>query len=802
MTSTRVSTSKSKEHPKRQRRASTKFDNSSSNNDDDPAPPVPRTDDEVKNKSKTDNTKEGKAKAADPAKGKADTEEVESTTTEKKASLQQNTKAASKAKGGNNHEKTSAPKNAKEDYEAAEKIEAANKSDNDTDDSSMAAEQKEARVKEVGVRVKVATQQMKGKQFALVNDHDLSEGGSSGGQSPPLAETRKKPPKITIRMGKGKKKEEEEVEDAAAPTNTTEEEEADDDVIEAKEGGAVESTSETEDTTTKSDMKRARDEETYEEEQAVGEAAEVEKAPPAKKARVSQYGNDIDPKRLCIMDGCDKYKKARCGGYCLFHYDALSDEERAEIIKENEMKKLKMAPEKKRCKVEGCGKYFKARHDGFCLTCYREFHGIAKNGPSSFGGELPPVEMIGVGNDLAMSVLPPVISEICVPAVAGRAQSGPKPSKYCIFDGCMKYKQKGCLGYCLTHKQFGDPELHRLQKENAAAESAIKRKSVNRSSLCKVEGCDKYKQANCNGYCLEHVKSKKAYDDDDLEDVTKVRVRCDTRLQNGFCVAILSEESRDKLGLKRPMPMSDEDEVSDDPMPDEDEDGKVGADVDVEMEQNNDNGDGKELSAAEDTPAPTIGQPDFEISDVIRRKENGAVLCRAVGCLKIAQTKDDGFCRTHYNRFQISTGQIESWQCKCGERIAISSLRCGRCHRWKDGHHPSSSPQKTPSSSAGKFYKPKTCVPADAGVEISDVLLKNARGRPLCKVIGCGKAEQSNNDGFCRTHFNLFAIKDYEEDSSEKWTCVCGEEWSITQKRCGNSSCQKVSSLFLIHACF
>jgi len=189
---------------------------------------------------------------------------------------------------------------------------------------------------------------------------------------------------------------------------------------------------------------------------------------------------------------------------------------------------------------------------------------------------------------------------------------------------------------------------------------------------------------------------------------------------------------------------------------------------------------------------------------VIRRKENGALMCKAVGCPKIAQTKDDGFCRNHYNRFMISTGQCESWDCKCGEKIATTSLRCGKCHRWKNGHHPAyaSSPQKSPAASPyAATSEPRTYVPADADVEISDVILKNERGRPLCKVIGCGKAEQTHNDGFCRTHFNEFAIPTdgAEEDTSEKWTCECGEEWSVRQKRCGNTSCQKVSSLFCEH---
>jgi hypothetical protein len=227
--------------------------------------------------------------------------------------------------------------------------------------------------------------------------------------------------------------------------------------------------------------------------------------------------------------------------------------------------------------------------------------------------------------------------------------------------------------------------------------------------------------------------------------------------------------------------MSDEYETSDD-------------DDDVEAEQ------GEEPPSAVAKAGQPDFQPDFKVSNVIRRKENGALMCKAVGCPKIAQTKDDGFCRNHYNRYMISTGRCESWNCKCGEKIAITSLRCGKCHRWKDGHHPAytSSPQKSPAASSyAATSQPRTYVPDDAKVEISDVILKNERGRPLCKVIGCGKAEQSHNDGFCRTHFNEFAIltDGAEEEASEKWTCECGEEWSIRQKRCGNSSCQKVSSL-------
>lgn len=569
------------------------------------------------------------------------------------------------------------------------------------------------------VRVRLNKKLLKGDRTALINDCVMNHDDGDGQL---IAIQKKKSPKITIRVGK---KNEEGQHKNSNDVTVNEEK-----IVKRKQGDANEE-------------KKGSDVDSQQQQQQ-------QQSPPPKKVKISQFGNDIDPKRLCIIDGCEKYKKARCGGHCLSHYERLSDAEKEEIAKENELKKLKVAPEKKRCKVKGCTKYFKSKHDGFCLTCYREHQDGKKTADMTRDDE----------------------DERSLPITStAMASEGTKSAKHCNFEGCMRYKQKGCIGYCLTHKQFADPEQRRLENEVAAAQSAIKKKA-NKSSLCKFVGCDKYKQANCNGYCLQHVKAKKAYEDDDLEDVTKVRVRCETRLQNGFCVAILSDDDRTKLGLERPPSIADEDEDGDYHHDDED---------DVEMDTS--------------STASSAGRPDFEVSTDIRRKENGALLCKAVGCPKIAQTKDNGFCRTHYNRFMISTGQCESWECKCGEKIATSSLRCGKCHRWKDGHHPaSSSPQKSPGVASSN--KPMTRIPENSGVEISNVILKNERGRPLCKVIGCGKAEQAHNDGFCRTHFNEFAIlSDDAED--EKWTCECGEEWSIRNKRCGNTSCQKVGSFFL-----
>lgn len=85
----------------------------------------------------------------------------------------------------------------------------------------------------------------------------------------------------------------------------------------------------------------------------------------------------------------------------------------------------------------------------------------------------------------------------------------------------------------------------------------------------------------------------------------------------------------------------------------------------------------------------------------------------------------------------------------------------------EDGKHPPNNPKK--KSPANMVFPAKkegglvaatavpqksgaglTYVPPDAGVQISSTVRTNEKGRSLCKVIGCPKMDQSNNDGFCR----------------------------------------------------
>jgi hypothetical protein len=215
--------------------------------------------------------------------------------------------------------------------------------------------------------------------------------------------------------------------------------------------------------------------------------------------------------------------------------------------------------------------------------------------------------------------------------------------------------------------------------------------------------------------------------------------------------------------------------------------------------------DGEDDADAVDAAARSLGKKlnddmlDFAVSSTSIKKTNGSLKCRAVSCPKNCQGNSDGFCRAHHNQFLICTGQCESWVCVCGSKIVDFMARCGTCHRWRDGKHPLSStspPGKRLKNNAGDAVEVAlTYVPPDADVHISEVQLTNGTGRSLCKVIGCGKLDQSYNDGFCRMHFNMFAVLDAEGDDAdlESWTCLCGHTIRGSQKRCGN--CNKVKLL-------
>jgi len=169
------------------------------------------------------------------------------------------------------------------------------------------------------------------------------------------------------------------------------------------------------------------------------------------------------------------------------------------------------------------------------------------------------------------------------------------------------------------------------------------------------------------------------------------------------------------------------------------------------------------LAATEEEENKTYPNPTFAVSDVKKKSDSGAPLCMALGCEKYTQAGTTinnigSFCRIHYNAWLISTGQIDSWDCQCGNKV--KSDRCGKCHRWKPGAHPGKAkiPKEASKQRDSGSTTLLTHVPVSSGFQVSSVRRTNDKGRSLCKIVGCTKLDQAKNDGFCRTHFNMFAV--------------------------------------------
>jgi nitrite reductase/ring-hydroxylating ferredoxin subunit len=99
------------------------------------------------------------------------------------------------------------------------------------------------------------------------------------------------------------------------------------------------------------------------------------------------------------------------------------------------------------------------------------------------------------------------------------------------------------------------------------------------------------------------------------------------------------------------------------------------------------------LLVSSSLPSQPVAMPSFRIINVRTKNANGAWICMAEGCSKNSQGRTMStkfsFCRIHHNMYLIQTGQVETWSCKCGNKVATTSDRCGMCHRWKKGMKPS-----------------------------------------------------------------------------------------------------------------
>jgi len=291
-----------------------------------------------------------------------------------------------------------------------------------------------------------------------------------------------------------------------------------------------------------------------------------------------------------------------------------------------------------------------------------------------------------------------------------------------------------------THKSGKSLALTRVPPDSGFVISSVPRRNEKGRLLCKIIGCNKLDQFKNDGFCRMHF--------------------------NMFAIPVeaadISHDSaREDCALTQ-ISMSDV-ALND-----------LAAVVDAPSGTTSRRKSGKALAHV----PPHFG---IQISSVLRRNEKGRLLCKVMDCTKLDQFKNDGFCRTHFKMFATAAE---------GDRIPSSANNPRRCNFHGDKFDDSRLDVANYSAAAvRRKLALLTRVPPESGVQISSVPRRNEKGRLLCKVMDCPKLDQSNNDGFCRMHFNMFAISAERDNSQTSWTCDCGQLISATQKRCG--SCNK-----------
>ncbi|KAL7528702.1 hypothetical protein ACHAXR_002579 [Thalassiosira sp. AJA248-18] len=176
----------------------------------------------------------------------------------------------------------------------------------------------------------------------------------------------------------------------------------------------------------------------------------------------------------------------------------------------------------------------------------------------------------------------------------------------------------------------------------------------------------------------------------------------------------------------------------------------------------------------------------IEISNARKTNERGRPLCKVVGCNKLDQAKNDGFCRMHFNMFSVaeySNGEINpnghcigNWSCDCGHLISDKQSRCGKCHRWRGGKRmPYNVTASKKSAVSANPVKPTnafwTC---DCGKSV---------GSSKSRCGSCHRWKGGKRKGgwkISSSSDNAYGGIDWDQD----WTC-CEQVFSASKTRCG-----------------
>ena len=502
----------------------------------------------------------------------------------------------------------------------------------------------------------------------------------------------------------------------------------------------------------------------------------------------------------CKFPNCNRYRQSHTGGFCLTHKppgipqaspdaDAVlaaistatvneaKESTNAAPVKgvKRHPKQQRITPDSHRCKYEGCTKYRQGYTGGYCLT--HKMFGTGRARPEY--DELPPLP----GVSLAQDALPPLLSNETVgnshntrqkiksPMNKDTSVSSPEnntdvanskkrvrnrlESSKCSVEGCNRYKRSRNGGYCLTHKHLWDgivePEEIKIAPQK---------------QQCRFEGCVKYKRSHTGGYCLSHKHLWDGREDDSyFSPLSRVGADCSIPPLPDVELPDMDDLMNEVTGMRpdnaSPLLMHEKTDDNLAPLPAAD------TFVDFSLEP---------LQSAK-TSIANEGNGSF--------KTNSTQQPASVDVLPAFSSElEEAKSLTTDN--QDEKRDPTEYKLKTEPCAKIDAQEHVENNNTSADHLENSAP--TTHHSPGKPSSLETSLVLPPGIEIRHSSeCRDSSMRSLCKVVGCKKLEQTGNEGFCRSHYNLIYARnaDLQINRAEPWICLCGKQVSGKQKRCG-----------------
>ena len=238
-------------------------------------------------------------------------------------------------------------------------------------------------------------------------------------------------------------------------------------------------------------------------------------------------------------------------------------------------------------------------------------------------------------------------------SISSASSTSAKPANKCRIAGCTRFKQHNRDGMCIYHyKQSSDAGVDADDSSIATLDSSVATNSSVTSRQkghkhCRIAGCSKYKQHQCEGFCKNHYKEemekRAAQEKQKTISSTKPNNKCRIEGCNKFK--------------------------------------QYGLDGMCRAHYNNANSE-EELSLS-DVPST------LKCSDSNNKKRS----MPATGTRRSPRTSP-GVSNVDESRIIDMTvfsddSEEETWECiRCNESVPVGRFRCTGCKAWKDGKRP------------------------------------------------------------------------------------------------------------------